>query len=69
METMQHPAVDWLSLSPRVMARVMEVSNENGITPAEAFSRMVKFVAKRKVNLEFTRLSAVEVNGNKKEVV
>lgn len=32
--------IDWLSLSPRTMARVMEVSTELGITPQDAFELM-----------------------------
>lgn len=41
MKATEQPKVDWLSLSPRAMSRVMELSEQLGITPVKAFELMV----------------------------
>lgn len=41
MKKTERPEIDWLNLSPRTMARVMELSEQLGITPKKAFELMV----------------------------
>lgn len=41
MEAVEQLKIDWLSLSPRVMARVMELSEQLGTTPVKTFELMV----------------------------
>lgn len=41
MKEIQQLEIDWLALSPRTVARVMELSEQLGITPKKAFELMV----------------------------
>ena len=41
MRKTERPEIDWLGLSPRAMARVMELSEQLKITPKKAFELMV----------------------------
>lgn len=41
MQKTERPEIDWLGLSPRAMARVMELSDRLKITPKKAFELMV----------------------------
>ncbi len=56
MQTQSPPKVDWLSISPRHMARVMELSNSLKITPREAFELMSEEAAESQADVTKPRL-------------
>ncbi|OCA02185.1 hypothetical protein AC781_11540 [Akkermansia glycaniphila] len=58
MQATKRAKIDWLSLSPRTMARVMEISNELHITPKDAFELMVAEAADRHADVTPNGLAA-----------
>lgn len=60
MKKIARPEIDWLSLSPRTMARVMELSEQLGITPKKAFELMVAEAAEAGADVEKTRVGSKE---------
>lgn len=67
METQERIEIDWLSLSPRTVASVMEISNELGITPHEAFVLMSEEAAEQHPNLPLPLKKGISKHPVKKE--
>lgn len=67
MQTDKPIEIDWLSLSPRTVARVMNLCNELGITPNEAFELMSEEAAEQHPNLPLPLKKGISKQPVKKE--